>query len=54
MKKPKLVITDEKFLEACKLVELEPTKRQFSKWKRNTGLAFKNYKKITNALNQTT
>lgn len=34
-------ITPKVFFRACELAEIKPTRRQFSKWKREIGTAFK-------------
>jgi len=36
-----VILKDKIFIEACKQVNIEPTKRQASRWSRKTGIAFK-------------
>ena len=39
------MIKDQAFQNACKAVGIKPTVRQFSKWSRRTGLAYKQGRK---------
>ncbi len=38
-------MTSKVFNDACKKAEIEPTTRQASKWRRQTGLAYKTHRK---------
>jgi len=40
-------IKDESFINACRVVEIKPSRRQASKWRMKVGLAYKTKNKVT-------